>query len=138
MKTKITALALVTATALSLAPKPAAAGDKGLAIVGGLIGGLIVASAINDSHHHDYRGNTAVIVSDPSCNDRGPTGYWKDVSVRVWVPGCWIVERSHHGHGARRYVSGHYEYRHNRVWVAYDRHHHHGDRNVSYGYGHRR
>ena len=142
MKTKITALALITATALSLAPKPAVADDKGLAIVGGFLGGLIVASAINDSRHDDYRdGHTTVVVNDRH-NDRGPSGFWKEVSVQVWVPGCWIVERSHHGRSYRRYVDGHYECRTNRVWVSYNR----NDRNdrhdrggsYSYGYGNRR
>ena len=86
MKTKITALALITATALSLAPKPAAASDKGLAIVGGFLGGLIVASAINDSRHDNYSdSNTTVVVNDRYDN-RGPSGFWKEVSVRVWCP----------------------------------------------------
>lgn len=135
MKTKITALALITATALTLAPKPAAAGDKGLAIVGGFIGGLIVGSAINDSRH------TTVVVDD-RCDDRGPNGYWKEVSVRVWVPGYWVVERGHrghhghHGHGSRHYVEGRYEFRRDRVWVAYDRHDRR-HRDISYGYGRR-
>jgi hypothetical protein len=137
MKTKITALALITATALSLAPKPAAASDKGLAIVGGFLGGLIVASAINDSRHDNYSDcNTTVVVNDRYDN-RGPSGFWKEVSVRVWVPGCWVVERSYRGHGNRRYVDGHYESRNDRVWVSYDRHDRR-DREVSYGYGHRR
>jgi len=131
MKTKIIALALASATALSLAPKPAVASDKGLAIVGGFLGGLIVASAINDSHHRDY----PVVVRD-RYEDCGPNGYWKVVSVRVWVPGCWIVERGYHGRSHRRYVEGRYEFRNDRVWVSNDRYGHR-DREVSYGYGRR-
>jgi hypothetical protein len=131
MKTKITALVLITVTALSLAPKPAAASDKGLAIVGGFIGGLIVASAINDNHHDDYpRRNTTVVIDD-RCDERDARGFWKEVSVQVWVPGCWIAERGHHGRDSRRFVQGHYERRNSRVWVS-------RDREVSYGYGHRR
>jgi hypothetical protein len=137
MKTKITALVLITATALSLAPKPAAASDKGLAIVGGFLGGLIVASAINDSRHDDYPNrNTTVIVND-RCDDRAPNGYWKEVSVRVWVPGCWIVERGYRGCDSRRYVEAHYSCRNDRVWVSNDRRDRR-DREVSYGYGYRR
>lgn len=116
MKTKFTALALAAVTALALAPKPAQASDKGLAVVGGLIGGLLIASAINDHNH-------TTVVYD-SCD----TGYWNDVSVQVWVPGCWIVERRHHGREYRRYVDGHYESHTNRVWVAYDRHDRRHDR----------
>jgi len=137
MKTKITALALLAASALSLAPKPAAASDKGLAIVGGFLGGLIVASAINDSYHDSCAPTHTTVVVDDRCDDR-PSGYWKEVSVRVWVPGCWIVERDYRGCERRRYAEGHYECRNNRVWVAHERHGRYHDREVGYGYGHRR
>lgn len=133
MKTKITALALAAVTAFSLAPKPAKAGDKEVALVGGLIGGLIIGSAIADSHHSDYPRTTAVVVNGrggryDDCDDNG---YWKTVSVKVWVPGCWVIERGHHGREYRRYVSGHYTYRTDRVWVSYDR----GDRYGRRDYG---
>lgn len=114
MKTKITALALVAVTALSLAPKPASAGDKEWAIAGGIIGGIIIGSAISDSRDH-----RTVIVRDNDCDDRN--GYWKETRVRVWVPGCWVVERRHN-HSYKRYVSGHYTFRTDRIWVSYDRH----------------
>jgi len=165
MKTKLTALALSAVTALSFAaPKPAEASDKGLAILGGFIGGIIVASAINDSNHDGYYSErpTAVVVND-RCDDYGASGYWSVVAVNVWVPGCWIESRDYRGCRERRYVSGHYECRNNRVWVSNDRHNrnerydrndrrdhdYRGDRNdrrgddhhereVSSGYGHRR
>ena len=59
MKTKITALALIAVTAFSLAPKPAKAGDKEWAVVGGLIGGLIIGSAINEGRQA-WNGETCV------------------------------------------------------------------------------
>ncbi len=146
MKNKITALALIAATALSLAPKPAQAHDRGLAIVGGFLGGLIVANAINDSRH-DYsyadRGPTTVIVNDRNdrCDDfgdryddRSHSGYWKDVTVQVWVPGYWLVERGHHGCSYRRYVEGYYTLRTDRVWVSNDRF---DRRDHDYSYGRR-
>lgn len=127
MNNKITALVLVAATALSLAPKPAKAGDKELAVVGGLIGGLIIGSAISDSRHSaDYPRTTTVVVND-RINDRRDDcdyrddGYWKIVNVREWVPGAWVIERSYYGCEVRRYVSGHYIYRTDRIWVSYDR-----------------
>ena len=139
MKNKITALALIAVTALSLAPKPAQASDKGLAIVGGFLGGLIVASAINDSRHDSYDSrHTTVIVNDrrdDDCDDRSDYGYWREVRVRTWVPGCWVVERSHHGRSFRRYVEGYYTVRTDRVWVASDRHDRHDDRGRGYGRG---
>ncbi len=140
MKTKITALALIAATALSLAPKPAKAGDKELAIVGGLIGGLIIGSAINESRHssdNPNRSTTVIVNGRRDYDDCGDDGYWKDVSVKVWVPGCWVVERSYHGHSHKRYISGHYTFRTDRVWVScnrsdrYDRH----DHRLDYGRG---
>lgn len=123
MKTKITALALIAATAFAFAPKPAQAGDKELAVVGGLIGGLIIGSAIADSRHDD---RTTIVVSDHDYrydgrHDRNDRGYWKPVSVKVWVPGRWVIERSRYGRDHRYYVQGHYTYRTDRVWVSYDR-----------------
>ena len=121
MKNKITALALIAALAVSLMPKPAQASDKGLAIIGGFLGGLIVASAINDSRHdcsYADRGPATVIVNDR--DDRCDEGYWKDVTVRTWVPGYWLVERGYHGCNYRRYVEGYFIYRTDRVWVSND------------------
>lgn len=135
MKTKFTALALLTVTALTLVPKPAAAHDRGLAVLGGFIGGMIVASEIN--HSRVYAPTAPMVVVNDRGDDYSDPGFWKEVTVKIWVPGCWIVERNHHGRDYRRYVGGHYEYRTNRVWVAYDRRDRH-EREVGYGYGHRR
>lgn len=118
MKTKITALALALATLAAVAtPKTAKANDAGK-ILGGFIGGVIVASALND-HHHE----TVIVRDNDRCDE--PRGYWRDVSVRVWVPGCWVFERDHCGRSYRRYVEGHYEFRSDRVWVAYNDYGHH-------------
>jgi hypothetical protein len=55
-----------------------------------------------------------------------PRGYWKDVSVKVWVPSRWIVSRDRWGHEVRTHVRGHYTYRTDRVWVDTNRDHGHG------------
>ena len=130
MKTKITALALIAVTALSLAPKSAEANDKTLAVIGGFIGGVLVASELNHNHGYSdyYDAAPAVVV-----NDRCDEGYWKTVAVRVWVPGCWVSERRH-GCSFNRYVGGHYECRSDRVWVSHDR----SDRNRRDDYRHER
>lgn len=142
MKTKLTALALAAATALSLAPKPAQASDKGLAIVGGFLGGLIVASAIHDSRHNDGYESRRTVIVDRRDNDRcdEPAGRWDEVTVQVWVPATWVEECGRHGRVYRTYVPGHYEFRTDRVWVSYDQRDRHDrrDREVGYGYGHRR
>ena len=128
MNTKFTALTLAAATAFAFTAKPAVANDKGLAVVGGIVGGLIIASALSDHYDHDAR---VVVV-----NDRPDEGYWKTVEVRTWVPGYWLVERGHHGRSYRSYVEGHYECRTDRVWVAYNRCDRRDDRwdDRSYGY----
>ena len=138
MKTEFIALALVAGTALSLAPKPALAGDKEWAAVGGFVGGLIVGSVLNDNHRDGYGDrHTTVVVSHD--RDRRDRGYWKEVSVRVWIPGCHVEERGRHGRIYRRYIPGHYECRTDRVWVSYDRRDRdRHDREVGYGYGYRR
>lgn len=112
MNNKITALTLVAATAFAFTAKPAVAGNKELAVIGGVIGGLIIASAISD--HHD----TTVYHSNHHAG-----GYWNTVSVNVWVPGYWVTDRDYYGHSHRRYVPGRYECRNDRVWVSYNSHH---------------
>ena len=151
MKTKLTALALITVTALSLAPKPAQANDKGLALLGGFLGGLIVASAINDSHYEACPpARTAVVAydRDDRCVEGRDAGYWKDIAVRTWVDDRWITR-----YECERYVNvfipAHYEVRRDRVWVAFERydrrdydesrnHYDRRDHEAGYGYRHRR
>lgn len=131
MKTKLTALLLATVAALTLVPKPAQAGDKELALIGGFIGGLIVGSALDD-RHAPYAHDPVVISHDYDRdygrdyyrNDR-PRGHWEYRKVRVWVPACWEV-RYDYGRRVKVYVPGYYEIRHERVWVAHK--HRHGPR----------
>jgi hypothetical protein len=135
MNIKATVLTLA-ATAFAFAPKPAMAGDKEAALIGGLIGGAIIGAAIADSHDHDR----TVVVSAGYGYDRRrdrDDGYWKTVEVRTWVPGYWVSERRH-GRVYRHYVEGHYEFRTDRVWVAYDRHDRYDRRGYGYDRGYRR
>ena len=109
---------LAVLTGLVGAPQTAKAhGDDALAIIGGFIGGVIVANAINDHDAHvqaycDYDG----------CRDRyvvahthtGP--YHQFITVRVWVPGRWLIRYDGYGHRVRYYERGRYEY-HRRPYV---------------------
>ena len=104
---KIALFSLLAATVLFVAPRPAHAGDKGLAILGGIIGGLLIADALdgNSSHH-----------SSLSVGYRN--GYWRDVPYDVWIEGHWVVSNRHHRHPSRHYVAGHHETRVRKVWIS--------------------
>ncbi|MDP2138777.1 MAG: hypothetical protein Q8J74_13085 [Candidatus Didemnitutus sp.] len=125
MKTTTTALLLVAFAALTVAPKPAQAGDKELALIGGLIGGIIIGSAINDSRPV-YETDTHVIYQagynrgNFECTPYGDYGYQV---VNVWVPGYWEYQFSF-GHRVQVYVPGRYVQHRNRVLIANTGHHH--------------
>lgn len=119
MNIKATALALTAAVAFAVTPKSAVAGDKEAALVGGLIGGLILGAALADAD--DIDAHVVLAGHGHRYHDRHDDGFWKRVEVRTWVPGYWVTERRH-GRTHRFYVKGHYEIRTERVWVSYDRH----------------
>lgn len=108
-------IALCIATVLALAPA-AHAGKKERAVIGGFIGGLIVGHALT-KHQLSHPVHETVVVYDHPRHDRG--GYWQENRVRVWVPGHWAVRIDRCGTRVRYYVSGRYEWRAERVWVAY-------------------
>jgi hypothetical protein len=130
---------LAVMTGLAGAPQTAKAGDDEVfAAIGGFIGGAIVASAIHDNHNH----RAHAYCEFDGCRDRyvirhahrGPHRDW--VTVRVWVPGRWVVRHDGYGRRERFYVKGHYDVR--REYVAVDRHGRRGyDRDYDRGYGRR-
>ncbi len=123
---KIAALSLLTAAALSLAPAPAHAGSKEKALIGGLIGGIIIGHAISESGRSSCPPEPrTVVVVDSRNNDCG--GYWRENRVQVWVPGYWVVSYDC-GRRVRHFVSGRHEWRTERVWVADSRRDHRGNR----------
>lgn len=52
--------------------------------------------------------------------DHGPRGYWKDITVKTWVPARWVVSRDRRGREFRTMEKGYFTYRTDRVWVSYD------------------
>ena len=126
---------LAVMTGLAGAPLPAKAhgDDTALAIVGGFIGGVIVANAINDHHAHVH-----AYCGFDGCRDRyvvahthsGRNHEW--ITVRVWVPGRWVIRYDNYGHRSRYFERGRYEYR--RHAMGYD---HHGLRGHDRGHYHR-
>jgi len=58
-------------------------------------------------------------------------GYWKEVTVKTWVPARWVVSHDRRGREFRTLENGYFTYRTDRVWVSNDRD------NNGYGYGRR-
>jgi hypothetical protein len=56
----------------------------------------------------DYRGRGA------------PRGYWKEIVIKTWVPGRWVVSCDYRGRTVRSFHPGHHAVRTDRVWVSYD------------------
>lgn len=126
---------LAVMTGLAGAPQTAKAhGDDALAVIGGFIGGVIVANSINDHHNH-----VQAYCEFDGCRDRYVVAHshyaprQSYVTVRVWVPGRWIIRYDDRGRRARFYERGRYEYR--RHAVAYDSHR--GRDYDRHSYGHR-
>lgn len=132
MKT-ISTLTLIAAIAAFITPQQAKAGDKEKAIIGGLIGGIIIGSVLADDDHH----HTTVSYSHRSSHrDQCNTGHWEWRSEKRWVPGYYRYSRDRCGYKVRTWVSGYYEYNKRKVWVSdrrYDRSdRHHGRHHSSY------
>lgn len=63
-------------------------------------------------------------------------GYWKDVTVKTWVPERWVASRDRWGRPVRYCEPGYYAYRTERVWVdAHDSGY--SGRGYAYGYDNR-
>ncbi len=59
-------------------------------------------------------------------------GYWKEISVKTWVPERWVSSRDRWGRPVRVCEPGHFTYHTDRVWV--DGRSDHGPRGYAYGY----
>lgn len=118
MKMKVrNTLALIALAAAVALPHTAQAGDKERALIGGLIGGIIIGKAL-DNGHRDHH----VSVSYRSTSYCG--GYWEWRTVRSWVPGYYERSCDRYGRTRKVWVTGHYDYRKERVWVSSSRHEH--------------
>lgn len=129
MKTKIL-LTLTTVLSFAACTLPAHASDRGdkvAAAFGGFIGGVILGSHLDRDRGNDqvrddhcapvdrHHGGTTVIIDRGS--HRAPSGYWKNVTERVWVPRQRIVSVDACGRRTVSFTRGGYEYRTTRVWV---------------------
>lgn len=141
----ISTLALVAALLFAATPQ-AQAGKTEKAIIGGLIGGLIIGAALSDDDHRH-----SVVVSRGY--GHGGCGFYDWVSVKTWVPGYYEVGFDDCGRRYRTWVSGHFTFGRDKVWIdgchggcghshGYSRSGGHRDHHRHYSssgrYGHRR
>ncbi len=122
MKNKLSALALLTVAALSLAPQPARASDEGLAFVGGFLSGVVVGAAAALNNNQFYACPPPVpVVAPVGCAYTDYSRCEPEVSAQVWIPGFWVQALDYNGCVIRRYVGGHFACRSNRACAAQER-----------------
>ena len=117
-------ITLITALVASTAAPEARADREGRALVGGLIGGIIIGSILDDEHHHHHYHNRVHHRSrghggyDNGC---GCSGHYDYISVKTWINGHWSVSYDRYGHCHRHWRPGYYSYDKRRVWVPHKR-----------------
>lgn len=112
------ALTLFGLLAALITPPAAHAGNKEKAIIGGVLGGLIIGAVIADD-------DVDARVSIGYRNDRRHYrhghhrnhGYWKWITVKTWVPGYYERSCDRYGRPRKVWISGYYDYHKRKVWV---------------------
>ena len=95
------------------------------ALVGGLIGGIIIGSILDDDrhlHHHHTRIHHRFRGYDRH-GGYGYNGHHDYISVKTWINGHWSVSYDRYGHCYRHWCPGYYFYDKRRVWVPHNRSH---------------
>ncbi len=128
----ISTLTLIAVIAAFATPNTAKAGNKEEAIIGGIIGGLIIGAVIADDDC-----DTQVSVGYHNNRYSNDHGYWKWVSVKTWVPGYYERSCDRHGHVRKVWISGHYSWTKEKVWVSAGHHNYRGHEGYSYRNNHR-
>lgn len=94
-----------------------------VAAVSGLAGLATTANAGTDfSINLNIGSRRPVVVVEDHSHRHGhrhhaPSGYWKEVTVKAWVPAHWAITRDHCHREVRTLVPGRYTYRTDRVWI---------------------
>jgi hypothetical protein len=128
MKTSIILAAALSG--LATVPQTASAGhnDKAWIAVGSFLGGVLIGSQIER-----HSGPPPVVYCPtPPCKP-APSGYWKTVQTRIYVPARWIITTDRCGRQTRVCQPAYYTYESHRVWVDTTpvyrvEHHDHQDR----------
>ena len=113
-------ITLITALIASTAAPEARADREGRALVGGLIGGIIIGSILDDDHHHHTRVHhrSRGHGRHGGC---GCSGHYDYISVKTWISGHWSVRYDRYGHCHRHWSPGYYSYYKRRGWVPHRR-----------------
>jgi hypothetical protein len=81
---------------------------------------VIVPGRGNDGPGHGYDRGYDRGYDSRDRRDHGPRGYWKEITVKTWVPARWVVSRDRRGREFRTMEKGYFTYRTDRVWVSND------------------
>jgi len=116
---------------LLFAPQAQAINEEWAAVLG-FIGGVLVAKSsdcdretrvvVREERYHIERPAMVYRPRRRHCDHTEievPSGYYKTITERYWVPGRRIITRGHCGRKAIRYIQGYYDYREIRVWVEH-------------------
>ena len=115
---------IVSALVGSITSTNAMADREGRALIGGLIGGLIIGEMFDNDDHYNHRGSTHRY-------DRGGySGHNDYVRVKTWVRGRYHIQYDSDGRRFRTWIPGHYTYTKRRVGVSHNR----GGHNSHHGY----
>lgn len=110
-------ITLLAAIAFAFEPTTAKADDEGAALVGGLIGGIIIGSILDDDRHKHH--HVSYSYGRPHRGHHN-SGYYKWVRVKIWVPGRYVYSCDEYGNRYRTWHRGHYTYNKRKVWVSYN------------------
>lgn len=64
----------------------------------------------------DDRGGRSYGYSDRSRRE-APRGYWRDVTVKTWIPERWVMTRNRWGRAVRIFEPGYFTCSTSRMWV---------------------
>ena len=64
----------------------------------------------------DDRGGPSYGYSDRSRRE-APRGYWRDVTVKTWIPERWVMTRNRWGRAVRIFEPGYFTCSTSRMWV---------------------